>query len=155
AGKADKTELASANRTERTTESKKAARDKVAGNKLESTRRPANAASVILRPSPVPSHRKPYREQPEAASLTWGTQFRDRRRQMGTWRDSLAAIPAIPTPVWVGGIGFVLLTAGIRVVRTRRALSKATPAPADVMEYVRDSAAHVGLKRQPRAMVID
>ncbi|MCC6425481.1 MAG: hypothetical protein IT435_01540 [Phycisphaerales bacterium] len=70
-------------------------------------------------------------------------------------RDSIAALPPIPTPVWLGVAGMLVLFSLTRAIMTARWVRRARPAGEEVDELVRGVAGQLGLRRAPSACIVD
>lgn len=70
-------------------------------------------------------------------------------------RDSVTALPPLPAAVWVAGTALLILVTTLRVLRFRRRLSQALPAPGSVMRVVESACQQIGLRRVPETLMID
>jgi beta-lactamase regulating signal transducer with metallopeptidase domain len=70
-------------------------------------------------------------------------------------RNAVANIPPLPTEVWVGGTGFLLLLSLIKVSVFRGRLRTALPAPQSVVRVVEAASLELGLRQAPRAWMVD
>ncbi len=70
-------------------------------------------------------------------------------------RDSVTALPPLPAPVWLAGTAFLVFVAGLRVLRFRRRLSEALPAPESVTRVVQAACQRIGIRNAPETLMID
>jgi len=70
-------------------------------------------------------------------------------------RDAVTALPPLPAAVWVAGTALLVLVAALRVLRFRRRLSQALPAPGSVMRVVETACQQIGLRRVPETLMVD
>jgi beta-lactamase regulating signal transducer with metallopeptidase domain len=68
-------------------------------------------------------------------------------------RDAIAGLTPIPTGIWLGGSVIFLLALAGRIVRFRRLLRSAQPAPREVVELVGLSSSVIGLRTAPTVMM--
>lgn len=87
-----------------------------------------------------------------ATAATWFVAWIETAR----WaRDGLARVPVIPTELWLGGIATVFVLHSIRIVRFRRRLRRAVPAPDTIVRSVEDVARSLGISRAPRTLMLN
>ena len=70
-------------------------------------------------------------------------------------RDAIFALPAIPTAVWIFGVGLLALLRGVGVLHIRRLHRRATPVPDSVRALVADVSGQMGLRRVPRTLFMN
>lgn len=73
---------------------------------------------------------------------------------LATAGDALRRLPAIPTPVWMGGVSLFLGWQLVRRVRFRSRLRRAMPATRDVQREVARCARAMGLRRPPLTVMV-
>ncbi len=112
-----------------------------------STSAPFASSSDVMRPSTI---------APAGAPVSAGAPSRasavvDAALQL---RDALVS-PPIPAPLWLGGALMLAAIAALRSSVASRWLATSTPASADTTELVGQIARSLGLRRAPRAMLVD
>lgn len=70
------------------------------------------------------------------------------------WHD-VSHLPAIPLPVWVGGLMLLVTWKTLATLQFRRCLRRGTIAPADVQDLVQSVGKKLGLRRIPRVLLVD
>ncbi len=70
-------------------------------------------------------------------------------------RDAAAELPPVPGAVWLLGVAVILTTQSVRTLRAARLIRGARPAGAATCALVREVAADLGLRREPRVVVVD
>lgn len=90
-----------------------------------------------------------------AASPSTFTQFREWLRHLLTVRDTIAAVPAFPPIIWLGGAGLIAALWSLRIFQVRRMLRRAEPAPEPLLALVRRLSRVAGLKRAPETLVVN
>ncbi len=77
------------------------------------------------------------------------------RAALGSVKDALARIPALPPVAWFAGIALILLARGLAYTRYARCVRTARRAPSSIQRMVRRSARDIGLSPAPKVSMID
>ncbi|MHC5024139.1 MAG: M56 family metallopeptidase, partial [Planctomycetota bacterium] len=75
--------------------------------------------------------------------------------QLETIRRAVMSLPPLPLGIWAGGAVLTLLVLTIRVVRSIRLVRRGRPASVAMEQMVVQTARSLGLRRVPRALMID
>jgi beta-lactamase regulating signal transducer with metallopeptidase domain len=112
----------------------------------------SDAELATIPPPPAPWVVKPAFAPPRVSAFD---QFRDWLGHLLAVRDAVAAVPAIPPTIWIGGAGVVASLWLVRFVRVKRMLRNAEPAPEPMVALVRRLAGVAGVKRIPETLIVD
>ena len=75
--------------------------------------------------------------------------------RLGAVRDAVLSVGPIPLPLWVAGIGVLLLVTAVRISRSGRLVRRAEAAPGPVVVMVAAAAERLGLTRAPATLMVD
>jgi beta-lactamase regulating signal transducer with metallopeptidase domain len=92
---------------------------------------------------------------PAVSPISGGPDWRVWAAGLLAVRDAVTALPPLPAAVWVAGTALLVLVAALRVLRFRRRLSQALPAPGSVMRVVETACQQIGLRRVPETLMVD
>lgn len=70
-------------------------------------------------------------------------------------RDNLFSLPSVPPELWLLGAVSIAIVGFFQIVRCRRLITRARPAPESVTLLVRGAARTLGLRRVPEVLMVD